>query len=314
VKTFKTHLQNVLLTGLLVFTVVFCWLNRQAIQQAFELSVADLVIVVLAYLAYSLLMAEMACYLLRRRNIPGASLPQMLVVNSYSSLLGYVTFFRVGYYSGKALFYLQAYQVPLSVSIGLMGLVSVLVICATAVLGVLLGLVAVLLTDAAIPPLYWVLLVSALGFCAGVVGVVFGLVRLPLLPPRLQNWASKVRAVFLQSSPTEVGVISAYTALTVLCQSLAYAVLFAGFGLQLPPLSIAFMAIFAGLSLIVSLTPANLGVKEFVLWLVLSHLGIAASELVAVLVVDRILLVLLTIATSASGYRTLAAATTTKPQ
>ena len=124
-------------------------------------------------------------------------------------------------------------------------------------------------------------------------------------PLPLGDWVAKVTLVFSRLSWAEAVSITVLSALTTLFQVIAFSVLFNGFGIQLPLLYVVFMAVFSNLSLIISLTPANLGVKELIIWMLVSHLDISAVDMISVMLVDRLLQILLVIGTCLAGYRSL---------
>ena len=298
----KQHAQRILLSALLLFTLGFCWFNRSTLARIFELSLTDLFLILASYLMFYLLAAAMACELLKKRG-KHAPLWQMVVINSHSSLLGYVTVLRIGYYTGKAFLYQKLYQVPITISVGMMALLSLLVIFTTTLLGVFLGIWAAFVADVTIPLLYWTLLLASLIFCITLLGAIYGLALSKRMPQRLKTWLTSLHSVFVETDYREIGYIMTLAALSMPFQVLAFSVLFETFNLNLPLLYVAFLAIFSSLSLIVSLTPANLGVKEFIIWLLVSHLHISAADMISVMLIDRIVQILLVVGISLLGHR-----------
>jgi uncharacterized membrane protein YbhN (UPF0104 family) len=65
------------------------------------------------------------------------------------------------------------------------------------------------------------------------------------------------------------------------------------------------MAVVANLSLIIALTPANLGIKELVLWQLLASLHLPKVQLLGVMMMDRLIQLLILAVISALGYRLL---------
>jgi uncharacterized membrane protein YbhN (UPF0104 family) len=303
VKKIKEYVQGVVLVALLLFTIGFCWINRASLAKIFQLSSLDLISIFGAYFFCYLVNAAMASHQLKRRAVE-APVWQILVINCHSSLLGYMTVLRLGYYSGKAYFYQRLYGVPITTSIGMMGLLSLLTIATTAVLGIFLGMWAVFIADLAIPLLYWAVLLASILLCVLLVAALSGLVWGDWLPRRIQLWVTNVHTVFVETRARETAVLTGLAILSLVFQVIAFWVLFTGFGLPLPLIYIAFLAVFSSLSLIISLTPANLGVREFIIWLMVSHLDISSVDIISVMLVDRILQVLLVIAISLLGHRT----------
>ena len=83
--------------AILLFAIVFCWLNRDTLVLAFKLDALQWVLVVTGYLGCYWLNALMACQVQWKRGTE-PRLGEMLVINSYASLLGYATVLRAGFY------------------------------------------------------------------------------------------------------------------------------------------------------------------------------------------------------------------------
>ena len=101
---FLPLLQRFLLLAILLFAAGFCWVQRDTLAQAAQLTLWQAAFVFTGYFACYCLNALMACQVQWSRGTR-PRLWEMLVINSYASLLGYATVMRAGYYGGKVWFY-----------------------------------------------------------------------------------------------------------------------------------------------------------------------------------------------------------------
>ena len=108
----------------------------------------------------------------------------------------------------------------------------------------------------------------------------------------------------------EVLTLQAQAMLTIPLQALSLGVLCQVFGLPVPLPYLLLMAVVSNLSLVIALTPSNLGVRELVLWQLLRELGLPDVTLVGVLMVDRMLQFVLLSGLSIAGYQLLHRGTT----
>jgi uncharacterized membrane protein YbhN (UPF0104 family) len=295
-------LKQLLLYGMLLVAVVFCWYNREQLARIRELEAAAMATILLAYLLVFALNAQMARVLLANRG-QAAGLWEMLVMNSYASILGYATFFRAGYYTGKAWFYHKYYGLAVSVSLGLMGLLSLQVIGSNAVFGALLGAWALWVQGLAVPAVYWVVVAGALGLCLFLVVGLKGMMLTRFIPGRVMRWLENVHAVVMATERGELLQVAALSGISIGIQVIALGTLFSGFGYPLPTIFLLFMAVLSTLSLVIALTPSNVGVRELVIWMLLAGEGGSAGEVVSVILVDRLFQFLVLLAVSLAGYR-----------
>lgn len=308
---FLPLIQRFLLLAILLFAALFCWVQRDTLGQAAQLTLWQAVLVFGGYLACYWLNARMACQVQWNRGTqPG--LWEMLVINSYASLLGYATVMRAGYYGGKVWFYQKRYGLPASVSLGLQGWVSLLVLAANAWFGLGYGLWLQLSGQLQLPWVHWALVFGTLALVVTLVGMLFGLAAQRWLPERIQRWLANIRAVVASASWREVLALQAQAMLAIPLQALSLGVLCQVFGLPVPLPYLLLMAVVSNLSLVIALTPSNLGVRELILWQLLQELGLPDVALVGLLMVDRVLQFVLLSGLSVAGYRLLQQ--TPKPQ
>ncbi len=297
-------LQRFLLLAILVFAAVFCWLNRDTLALTIQLSLWQWLWVVLGYLGCYWLNALMACQAQWQRGTR-PTLAEMLVINAYASILGYATVLRAGYYSGKLWFYQQRYGLSPSISLGLQGWVSLLVLTGNAWFGLLFGLWLQLGQHMQLPWVHWLLVLGTLLVVVAVVLLLFGLAEQRWLPVPLQRWLGNIKAVISATSWREIWQLNVQAMLNIPLQALALGVLCSVFGLAIPIPYLLLMAVVANLSLIIALTPANLGIKELVLWQLLASLHLPKVQLLGVMMMDRLIQLLILAVISALGYRLL---------
>ena len=280
-------LKQLLLYAIVLTAVAFCWYNREHLARIRELSLFATASILMVYLAVFALNARMATLLLHNRGHQ-AGLAEMLVMNSYASNLGYATFFRAGYYSGKAWFYHKYYGLAFSVSIGLMGLLSLQVIGSNAVFGVMLGAWAMLVDGLPVPSIFWIIVAGAVALCLFVVLSLKGVLRSGMVPQRILKWLENVHTVVMATEWKELLAIGGLSLGSLVLQLVALGILFSGFGFQLPLVFLLFIAVLSTLSLVIALTPSNVGVRELVIWMLLAKEGGSAGEIVSVMLVDRL--------------------------
>lgn len=297
-------LQRFLLLAILVFAAVFCWLNRDTLALTARLSVWQWLWVVLGYLGCYWLNALMACQVQWQRGTK-PTLAEMLVINSYASILGYATVLRAGYYSGKLWFYQQRYGLPASISLGLQGWVSLLVLSGNAWFGLLFGLWLLLGQHMHLPWVHWLLVLGTLLVVVALLLLLFVLAEQRWLPAALKRWLGNIKAVVTATSWREIWQLNLQAILNIPLQALALGVLCSVFGLDIPVVYLLLMAVVANLSLIIALTPSNLGVRELVLWQLLADLQLPKVELLGVMMVDRLIQFVILALISALGYQLL---------
>lgn len=297
-------LQRFLLLAILLFAAGFCWVQRDTLAQAAQLTFWQAALVFGGYVACYWLNALMACQAQWRRGThPG--LWEMLVINSYASLLGYATVMRAGYYGGKVWFFQQRYGLAASVSLGLQGWVSLLVLAGNAWFGLGYGLWLQGSGRLQLPWVHWALVFGTLALVGVLVALLYGLAAQTWLPERVQRWLANIKAVVASTSTGEMASLQAQAMLTIPLQALSLGVLCQVFGLSVPVPYLLLMAVVSNLSLVIALTPSNLGVRELVLWQLLRQLGLPDATLVGVLMVDRMLQFVLLSGISVAGYRLL---------
>ena len=297
-------LQRFLLLGILVFAAVFCWLNRDILQQAARLSSLQWVLVIGGYFGCYWLNALMACQVQWRRGThPG--LWEMLCINSYASILGFVTVMRAGFYGGKLWFYQQRFGLSATLSLGLQGWVSLVVLAANAGFGLCYGIWLQFQQGVTLSWVYWVLVPGTLLLVAVLVGLLLYQPGSRCLPDKWQSRLADIKGVVTSTSAGELLPLVAEALLNIPLQALSFGVLCAAFDLEVPVPYLLLMALLANLSLIIALTPSNLGVKELVLWQLLTPLQLSQAALLGVMLVDRVLQLATLAVISALGYRLL---------
>ena len=125
------------------------------------------------------------------------------------------------------------------------------------------------------------------------------------LPAALQRWLGNIRTVIAATSWREIWQLNLQAMLCIPLQALAVGVLCSVFGLEVPVPYLLLMAVVANLSLIIALTPSNLGVKEVIVWQLLADLHLPKVQLVGALMMDRLIQLLVLALISALGYRLL---------
>ncbi len=297
-------LKRFLLLAILVFAAGFCWYNRDTLALTAKISLWQWLWVVSGYLGCYWLNALMACQVQWRRGTR-PTLTEMLVINAYASILGYVTVLRAGYYSGKLWFYQQHYGLSPSVSLGLQGWVSLLALAGNACFGLLFGLVWQLRYQIQLPWVHWLLVLGTLLVVAAVVVLLFVLAELSWLPLPLQRWLGNIKAVITATNWREIWQLNLQAILNIPLQAMVLGVLCSVYGLEVPVAYLLLMAVVANLSLIIALTPSNLGVRELVLWQLLADLHLPKVQLLAVMMIDRLIQFVILALISALGYRML---------
>ena len=76
------------------------------------------------------------------------------------------------------------------------------------------------------------------------------------------------------------------------------------FGAELPLIYLIYIAVFSNL-FVISVTPANLGLRELVILLLVGHLDITVVQLICVLLVDRLLHFVVVLLLSLGGWHQL---------
>jgi uncharacterized membrane protein YbhN (UPF0104 family) len=303
-------LQRFLLLAILLFAAGFCWSQRALLAGTAQFSLWQWALIVCSYLGCYWLNALMACQLQWARKDTEMSgtqprLCEMLVINCYASILGYATVLRLGYYSSKTWFYQQRYGLPLTTSLGLQAWVSILVLAGNVLFGLCYGTWMLIATQQSLPLVFWGLMLATLLLLVGVVIALLHLANQSWLPTRVLRWLGNVKAVIASTSWREILTIQAETLILIPLQALAIGVLCYAFNLAIPLPYLLLMALVSNLSLIIALTPANLGIREFVLWQLLAQQDLSNTALLGALMVDRLLQFLLVVIISLVGYRTL---------
>lgn len=301
---FVAWFKQFVLLAILLFAAGFCWYNRDTLTLALRLGATQWLLVVAGYLGCYWLNALMACQVQWKRGTTPA-LGEMLVINSYASLLGYATVLRAGFYGGKLWFYRERFGLSASVSLGLQGWVSLLVLAGNAVFGVVFGVWLLVVQQLQLPWVHWALVIGTLVLTAGVVLLLWVLTEQRWLPQSVRLWLGNMRSVIAAADGREMGMLGVEAMLNIPLQALSFWVLCSAFGLAVPVPFLLLMALVSNLSLVIALTPSNLGVKELVLWQLLVPLQLPKVELLSVMMVDRILQFLVLAIISAAGYRLL---------
>lgn len=312
VDTIKILFQRLLLALILIGAVWFCQSNPDMVGQALRLPISNLLLILCGYLACHMLNAAMVAGMLRRRGIV-VPLGQLLVLNANAALRGYSTLLRGGLHQGTAKLYRQYCHVPMTLSLGVMAFLSLVLIFTVSGLGLLAGIWGHLWGGQMIPPLYWLVLGSALVLCVTIVLGIHKLGGVDKLPRILQVWVANLYAVFNGTRAGEVVKVMGLVLLGLLPQVLIFAALFNSFNQDVTIFYLMFTAIFASLALVVNLTPGNLGLRELIILLMIAHLDISVSGVVALLIVDRLLQLLLLLALGLGGHHTLKSGSSAAP-
>ena len=139
------------------------------------------------------------------------------------------------------------------------------------------------------------------------VSIVLGIYRLGgvgKLSRKLQIWVANLHAVFTGTNHNEVIGLIAMVTLTIVPRVLALSLLFKVFGAELPLIYLIYIAVFSNL-FVISVTPANLGLRELVILLLVGHLDITVVQLICVLLVDRLLHFVVVLLLSLGGWHQL---------
>ncbi len=190
--------------------------------------------------------------------------------------------------TGKAAALRQRFQVPLNLSLGLMALLNLAIIFTNSAVGIFTGVWSMIRLGLVIPPLYWLGLSTSMLLCVSIVLGIYRLGGVGKLPRKMQIWVANLHAVFTGTNHNEVIGVIAMVTLTLVPRVLALFLLFAVFNVELPLTYLIFIAIFSNL-FIIAVTPANLGVRELVILLLVGHLDLTIVQLICVLLVDRLL-------------------------
>ncbi|MEY4641284.1 MAG: hypothetical protein RLZZ227_1278 [Pseudomonadota bacterium] len=301
-ETIKLLLQRFLLLALLLLALWFCWTNR-SILAAISLPPVNLLLILLSYLFLHLLQAAMSCVLLRNRGrvVPLLSL---LTLNAWFSLLGNAALLKEGQGASRAMALRQRFQVPLNLTHGLIALLALATIFTNAAAGIFTGVWGLLSLQQVVPALYWLVLSTSLLLCVSIVMGVYKLGGVNKLSRRLQIWVANLHAVFTNTNYNEVIGLIALVTLTLVPRVLALSLLFGGFDVELPLIYLIYIAIFINLFAI-TITPANLGIRELVVVLLVGHLDPTIVQVVCVLLVDRLLQFLVVVSLSLAGRQQL---------
>jgi uncharacterized membrane protein YbhN (UPF0104 family) len=154
-----------------------------------------------------------------------------------------------------------------------------------------------------LPWVHWALVLGTLALVAVLMALLYGLASQTWLPQRVQRWLANIKAVVASTSAAEMVGLQIEAILTILLQALSLGVLCQVFGLPVPAPYLLLMAVVSNLSLVIALTPSNLGVRELVLWQLLRQLGLPDATLLGVLMVERMLQFVLLSGISLAGYR-----------
>lgn len=312
VDTLKNLVQRLLLLLLVTGAVWFCLANPSMIGRALQLPGSDLLFILCGYLACQLLNAALVAGMLRRRGrvVP---LGRLLAVNAYAELRGHLALQDSGGHAGKGQIYRQGCQVPLTPGMGVLAYLGLVLIVTMSACGIVAGLWGPPQGEQPIPPLYWFVLGSSLILGLSIVLGTHKLGGVGKLSRPLQIWVANLYAVISGTTFPEVLQAMLLQLLGLLPQVLIFTTLFNGFGQDVTLYYLLFVAIFASLSLVVNLTPANLGLRELVILLMIAHLDISVAAVVALLIVDRLLQLVLLLVLGYFGYRALRPATVTSP-
>jgi hypothetical protein len=207
---------------------------------------------------------------------------------------------KEGQTSARATALRQRFQVPLNLSAGLMAMVSLATIFTNAAAGIFTGVYTMLVESEIIPPLYWLVLSTSLLLCVSIVLGIYKLGGVGKLSRKLQIWVANLHAVFTGTNHNEVIGLIALVTLTLVPRVLALSLLFSAFDAQLPMQYLVFIAIFSNL-FVISVTPANLGIRELVILLMVGHLDVTIAQVICVLLVDRVLQLLIVLLLGLGG-------------
>ena len=286
-EAFKLLLQRLLLLAFLVLAFWFCWTNRSTLATVVQLLSTNALLILASYLFLYLLRAALLCMLLRQR---GRTVPlvSLLTLDAWFALRGNATLLKEGGTPAKAAALRQQFQVPVNLGAGLMAMISLATLFTNAAAGILTGVYAMIAQQDIVPLLYWLVLSASLLLCVSIVLGIYKRGGVARLPRKMQIWVTNLHAVFTGTNHNEVIGLIALVALTLVPGVLALSLLFTALDAALPLYYLVFIAIFSNL-LVISVTPANLGLRELVILLLLGHLDLGVVQLICVLLVDRLL-------------------------
>ncbi len=285
--TFKLLLQRFILLAFIILALWFCWANRSTLAAITQLPPTNLLLILVSYLVLYLLHAAMLCVLLRNR---GRVVPlfSVLMLNAWFALLGHATLLKEGQPAARASALRQLFQVPLNLSLGLMAMLALVTIFTSAASGIFTGVYTIIVEHEIVPPLYWLVLSATLLLCVSIVLGIYKLGGVGKLSRKMQIWVANLHGVFTGTNHNEVIGLIALVALTLVPRVLVLSLLFSAFGVQLPMHYLIFVAIFSNL-FVVNITPANLGIRELVILLMLVDLDPDNAQVICALLVDRLL-------------------------
>lgn len=286
-ETFKLLLQRLLLLVFVASALWFCWAYRSTLAAVTQLPPANLLLILVSYLFLQLLQAAMPCVLLRNR---GRAVPlvAMLTSSAWFALAGNATLLKESQASAHATALRHQFQVPLNLTAGLLAMISLATIFTNAAAGIFTGVYAIVAHGEFIPPLYWLVLSTTLLLCVSIVLGIYKLGGVGKLSRKLQIWVANLHAVFTGTNHNEVIGLIALVALTLVPRVLALSLLLGAFDATLPLHYLVFIALFMNL-FVVNITPANVGIRELVVVLMVGHLEPTIVQIVCVLLVDRVL-------------------------
>jgi uncharacterized membrane protein YbhN (UPF0104 family) len=299
VETFKLLLQRLLLLAFVILALWFCWAFRSTLASVSQLPPTNLLLILVSYLFLYLLQAAMLCVLLRNRGRV-VSLWSLLTLNAWFALLGHATLLKDGQSAAKTTALRQHFQVPVNLSLGLLAMLALATIFTNAATGILTGVYTMIAEGEVLPPLYWLVLSTTLLLCVSIVLGIYKLGGVHKLSRKLQIWVANLHAVFTGTNHNEVIGLIALIMLTLVPRVLALSLLFSAFDAQVPMHYLVFVAIFANL-FVITVTPANLGVRELVILLMIGHLDVTIAQVICVLLVDRLLQLLVVVLLGLGG-------------
>jgi hypothetical protein len=299
VETFKLLLQRLLLLAFLALALWFCWAYRTTLAAVFQLPPTNALLILASYLFLFLLHAAMLCVLLRHRGRVVSPL-SLLTLDAWFALLGNATLLKESRTAAKAAALRQQFQVPVNLSAGLLAMISLATLFTNAAAGIFTGVYVMIAQQEIIPPLYWLVLSTSLLLCVSIVLGIYRLGGVGKLSRKMQIWVANLHAVFTGTNHNEVIGLIALVALTLVPRVLALSLLFSAFDAALPMHYLVFIAIFSNL-FVISITPANVGVRELVIVLMVGHLDVGIAQLLCVLLVDRVLQLLVVAALGFGG-------------
>lgn len=260
-----------------------------------NVSLKSLFYVVLMYLVFYTFSALSVVWVLGSFGFRLAFL-DCLGVNQFSSLFNYIAPLRAGQFAVRSMLMWFISRVPLTVSSVVFLLLSVLSILVSCVWLVVAGLsVEKFKLFPMLTPWF--------------VGVVFGMVVIfcfSIVVFRWVGWASS-RAQALKEALIQVPIkVSLRCTLLFLFQvalsGLITATFMAGAGSSIALMDAILLSAIGNLTLVISITPGNLGAKELTYVGAAAILGVPEAPLLAVLVVDRLLQIVLSVAISGAFF------------